>query len=286
MARSRADAECCCATGLYIDQLASYFPQPCFGRAGGNAAGSGWADGGRKLFSDVAQALGPNTAVFSESNAEAYIGDLHGNMALYGWERCGFVPAFQAVYQGWTVNAGILEWPVPNKSDPTLRTWATNKPNQSESTDLPSWMAYSALSLVYGHVPGAMMTDDLLFVLENSAGALALWRDMMRVRIEARAFLVFGQMLRPPTATAPLTHVPMCGNKPLAFYPCCPVPEVVASVFKANNGSVALIIANTANVTVNYAARADVGGGKHVSISVAMPPTSARAVLLEAEPAE
>ena len=81
--------------GLYIDQLASYFPQPCFSRAGGDAAGTGWADGGRKLFSDVAQALGPDTAVFSESNAEAYIGDLHGNMALYGWERCGFVPAFQ-----------------------------------------------------------------------------------------------------------------------------------------------------------------------------------------------
>ena len=47
--------------------------------------------------------------MFSESNAEAYIGDLHGNMALYGWERCGSVPAFQAVYSGWTVNAGILE---------------------------------------------------------------------------------------------------------------------------------------------------------------------------------
>ena len=26
-------------------------------------AGSGWADGGRKLFGDVADALGPNTAV-------------------------------------------------------------------------------------------------------------------------------------------------------------------------------------------------------------------------------
>ena len=68
--------------GLYIDQLASYFPQPCFGRVdGAPAAGSAWADGGRKVFSDVATALGPNAAVFSESNAEAYIGDLHGSMA-------------------------------------------------------------------------------------------------------------------------------------------------------------------------------------------------------------
>jgi hypothetical protein len=57
--------------GLYIDQLASYYPQPCFSRAGGDSAGTGWADGGRKLFSDVAEALGPDTAIFSESNAEA-----------------------------------------------------------------------------------------------------------------------------------------------------------------------------------------------------------------------
>jgi hypothetical protein len=171
--------------GLYIDQLASFFPQPCLSRPGGNAAGSGWADGGRKLFSDVAKALGPDTAVFSESNAEAYIGDLHGNMALYGWQRCGFVPAFQAVYSGFTVNAGVTEWPVPNKSDPTLRTWATNKPSP-----LPSWMAYSALQLVYGHIPGAMMAEDLLFVLENSAGALQLWRDITQLRLQAKEHLL------------------------------------------------------------------------------------------------
>ena len=205
------------------------------------------------------------------------IGDLHGNMALYGWERCGFVPAFQAVYQGWTVNAGLLEWPIPtNKSDPTLKTgWV-------QGTNLASWMAYSALQLVYGHIPGAMMTQDLLFVLENSAEALALWRDMMRVRADARDFLVFGQMLRPPAATVPLQSIRLCGNKPVKAYPCCPVPEVVASVFKAKNGSVALIAANIANVTVAYEAIVDLGGGKHVNVSVSMLPTSARVVLLPA----
>eukprot|EP01046_Picozoa_sp_COSAG06_P090889 COSAG06_NODE_37192_length_438_cov_0.758112_1_plen_122_part_01 len=97
-------------------------------------------------------------------------------------------------------------------------------------------MAYSALQLVYAHIPGAMMTEDLLFVLENSPGALSLWRDMMRLRESARDFLVFGRMLRPPAATVPLKNVPMCGNKPQKDYPCCPVPEVVASVFMAKNG--------------------------------------------------
>jgi hypothetical protein len=143
-------------------------------------------------------------------------------------------------------------------------------------------MAYSALQLIYGHIPGAMKTEDLLFVLENSAGALALWRDMMRVRADARDFLVFGQMLRPPAATVPLKSVQMCGNKPVKAYPCCPVPEVVASVFKAKNGSVALIMANIANVTVAYEASVDIGGGKHANVSVSMLPTSARVVLLAA----
>ena len=30
------------------------------------------------------------------------------------------------------------------------------------------------------------MTEDLLFVLEHSTGALALWRDMMQLRLHAQ----------------------------------------------------------------------------------------------------
>lgn len=286
-------------------QLDSYYPQPCFGRHNGPPAGSGWADGARKLFSDVASALGPEAAVFSESNGEAYIGDLHGNMALYGWEKCGFVsigchssnvgtfvryigvepvhatqvPAFQAVFSGYTVNLGILEWPVPNKSDTTLRTWSTNKPGQDESTNLPSWMAYSALQLVYGHIPGAMMTEDLLFVLENSAGALSLWRDIVQIRAAAREYLVFGKLLRPPQPTVPLATVSMCGNKPLDTFPCCPVETVVANVYQAPNGSVALVVANHGTQQVKYEANTDLGSTSH-SISMTMPAASARVVVL------
>ena len=262
--------------GLYIDQVASYFPQPCFSRLGGDAAGSGWAEGGRRLLAAAAEALGPDTAVFSESNAEAYIGDLHGNMALYGWQTCGFVPAFQAVYGAWTMNAGMLEWPVPNKNDPTLRSWYP----AGTGSGLVSWMAYSALHLVYGHIPGGMQNADLIFVLQHSPEALALWRDIMRVRATARDFLVFGQMLRPPAVSVPIKTVQMCGNKPLKYFPCCPVSVVAASIFKAENGSVVLIAANIANETIDYVASADVGSGRHVSVSVSLPPASARAVLL------
>ena len=183
------------------------------------------------------------------------------------------------MFSGYTVNAGILEWPVPDKSDNTLRTWSTNKPGQNQSTNLPSWMAYSALQLVYGHIPGAMMTEDLLFVLENSAGALSLWRDIVQVRAEARDYLVFGKLLRPPQPTVPLQTVPMCGNKPLDTFPCCPVEAVVANVYQAPNGSIALVVANHGTRKVKYAANADLGSTSN-RISLTMPPTSARIVVL------
>ena len=113
-------------------------------------------------------------------------------------------------------------------------------------------MAYSALQLVYGQIPGAMMTEDLLFVLENSVGALALWRDIVKIRVEAKDYLVFGRLLRPPQPTGPLTTISMCGNKPLNHFPCCPVETVVANVYQAPNGSIALIVANHATETAKY----------------------------------
>jgi hypothetical protein len=195
----------------------------------------------------------------------------------YGFERCGFVPAFQAVYSGYTVNAGVLEWPVPNKSDASLMTWATHKPDQPPGSDLPSWKAYSALQLTFGHIPGAMMTEDLLFVLENSPSSLALWRDMMRVRAVARDYLVFGQLLRPPKPTVPLPTIQMCGNKPLQYYPCCPVAVVVASVFQAPNKTIAMVAANHGMEPVQYEAVVTIGN-RHLNVSFQMPPSSARVV--------
>ena len=55
--------------------------------------------------------VGPGKVIISESNAEAYLGSLHAYLAIYGWRECGAVPAFQAVYGGWSVNVGATGWP-------------------------------------------------------------------------------------------------------------------------------------------------------------------------------
>ena len=78
--------------GLYVDQYASMWAQPCNGQGG-----SHWGDGVRAVFETQRAMMGKDKIVISESNGEAYIGSLHANLALYGWFTCGFVPAFQSI---------------------------------------------------------------------------------------------------------------------------------------------------------------------------------------------
>jgi hypothetical protein len=66
----------------------------CF-RNGSSGGGSRWADGNRALFEASVKAAGPRKVIISESNAEAYMGSLHAYLAIYGFEQCGVVPAFQ-----------------------------------------------------------------------------------------------------------------------------------------------------------------------------------------------
>ena len=116
-------------SGVYIDQISSMYAEPCFNRirrgtvaeGGGGQFGTAWSDGVRAMYEKATSRMGAAThALFSEAQAEPYIGQISGNMALYGWKRCGFVPAFQVVYGGYVSAASTF----PNslvKSDMLLR---------------------------------------------------------------------------------------------------------------------------------------------------------------------
>ena len=58
------------------------------------------------MFAAGKAALGAARAVVSESNAEVYLDSVDGYMSFYGWNLCGAVPAWQAVYGGWSLNIG------------------------------------------------------------------------------------------------------------------------------------------------------------------------------------
>ena len=98
-------------SGVYIDETASAYAQICWHKHG-SGGGAAWANGNRALLRATEQAIGPNRVVISESNAEAYLGSLHAFLAIYGWQNCRMVPAFQAVYSGWSVNVGTEGFPL------------------------------------------------------------------------------------------------------------------------------------------------------------------------------
>ena len=68
-------------SGVYTDQIASYYAEPCYGQ-GRTGGGSRWADGNRATLKAAMKAVGPGKVLISESNAEAYLGDLHAYLAL------------------------------------------------------------------------------------------------------------------------------------------------------------------------------------------------------------
>eukprot|EP01052_Picozoa_sp_SAG31_P051534 SAG31_NODE_12279_length_953_cov_0.881733_1_plen_231_part_01 len=101
-------------SGIYSDAVTGP-PQACSSIVSHMAtntssfvAGSAWVDGVRKMWKELRSKAGPGKMIMSESNAEAYVGALDANLAIYGFRSCGKVPAFQAVYADYTVMVGAL----------------------------------------------------------------------------------------------------------------------------------------------------------------------------------
>lgn len=274
--------------GLYVDQYSSMWAQPCNGRAG-----SHWADGVRRVFETQRQYMGRDKIVISESNAEAYIGSLHANLALYGWFNCGFVPAFQSIYGGMTLNVGLgVAWP-------GFKTVNFSDPNSVQHTDMVSWRSAIAHQLVYGSVLSWQLAPQFLYIMQHSPRHLRFVQDAIALRKSAAEYLVHGRVMRPPVILGPAlptvlwftsTVVPHTYNA----YPPCAVPTVVANSFKAQNGSFALIVVNHGLVDQAYHARVqldedydnyrpDQQPAKHATVLLTIKAMSVMVVPLKAE---
>ena len=163
-------------SGVYLDQTASYYAEPCSNRGGQKegrfGGGSRWADGNRATLEAAARAVGAGNAVVSESNAEAYLGSLHAYMAVYGWKQCGVVPAFQAVYGGWSINIGGAQWP--------------------SGLDYNGVRMYLAQQWTFGHVMG--WAEPATFLSNSSTTWFT--RLLAQLRVEHSQYLVFGRLMR------------------------------------------------------------------------------------------
>ena len=244
-------------SGIYIDQIAAMYAQPCFrngsrehngwsGHNGTAGGGSMWADGYRALLDAATESTGKGRAIFSESNGDAYLGSLHGYMSVYGLRACGFVPAFQAVYSGWTVAIGTFGWP---------------------QDDYQSVRGILAHQFIFGQQMGWTAAETMLGFANSSASNRNFLRVLVQLKMRHGKFLSLGRMLRPPvlvTASGDrLPTVKMCTTDFAAPPACCNCTAVLGSLWRATDGQMALALTNTADVPISFTATVDTSSGVH-----------------------
>lgn len=291
--------------GVYIDQIASYYAEPCrrdqsvtsflqshhsvhsinktvvSTRIGANVnvnanesfrrttvrryashenhqitfgGGAAWASGEAAVLERAIAESG--VMIISESNAEAYLGSLHAYLALYGWRSCGFVPAFQSVYGGWSVNVGMMGW---SFADPV------------------SVRAYLALQFAWGHVLGWFDAEAALSFFQSSMGDLVFARQLLELKQANAAYLTFGRMLRPPTIVSPPSTVTVHTEG----FPNCTIPTVTVACWQSSNGRNVIVLVNHANTSANVTVRVVVDSSWGVAFAPSLSPRlSARAATI------
>ena len=268
-------------SGVYIDQIAAMYAQPCFrnrtqahnawsGHNGTAGGGSMWADGYRALLDAATRSTGKGRAIFSESNGDAYLGSLHGYMAVYGLRACGFVPAFQTVYSGWSVAIGTFGWP---------------------QTDDQSVRGILAHQFIFGQQMGWTAAERILSFANSSSRNREFLRTVVQLKLRYGDFLTLGRMLRPPvfvTASGdPLPMVKLCTTDFAAPETCCNCSAILGSLWLSTNGQLALALTNTADVAISFNASVDTSlaaedgrDNRYLEVARTLAPVSAEVLLL------
>ena len=231
-------------SGVYSDQISCSHAEACYDATNGTNASS-WAAGSQALLASMAAKAGRGRVIISESQDQTMIADLHAFLSIYGWLgelKCTTTLAWQAVFGGWTVNVGDIRYPTV----PKLRDGPTGKLRFNE-TEAAAWRAITAQGFVAGSVMGwfdagggwlnwlGLAVEDVGFV-----------RLLASTRVSAAQFLVHGRLWRSPRWRAPPPTMELhdYGYIEHNASQFCLTPLVLAEVWRADNGSFALVAVN------------------------------------------
>lgn len=102
--------------GVYVDQIGAAHAEPCWDRSHNHTLGGGsfWYKGYDAMLSLIREQVGKDKIILTESNAEPYMAgiDLYLTLVAFGSGNLSpgsgdtIVPAFQAVYGGYTMSMG------------------------------------------------------------------------------------------------------------------------------------------------------------------------------------
>ncbi|HOS92056.1 MAG TPA: DUF6259 domain-containing protein [Armatimonadota bacterium] len=214
--------------GVYIDQIASYYPMRCFDPTHPHAAGTGeyWVPSYRKLVELCQQrgrAAKPDLALTTEDHAEPFLDLFDGCLTCNAaFAASGLIPMFHHVYSGYGILYGRYNTP-PDSDEHAL-----------------TFRQKNAQMLVWGTQIGWLDDTQLGHREEETAYFAAL----AKAYLAARPFCLYGRMLRPMV---------MAGDAPelsAEWHPgqVATMPAVLHSAWESREGELGLIATNTDTV--------------------------------------
>jgi len=226
-------------SGVYIDQVSGLYHELCFDSDHGHPLGGGsyWADGCRNLLrksKSVAGKDGRHTIITSEGNSEIFFDLLDANLT---WSQPSDqeIPLMPLVYSGYTLFFG----------------------SPCDYTKSANYFRYAqGQAFIDGRQNGWM--DLGLFKPEHKE-KMDYFRRCGHYRVAGRKFLTFGRMIRPlePSNDIPNFSEPDFGWGMYEAQRTAAVPGAEARLWQAEDGQLAVIIANYLDRDVAFAIELD-----------------------------
>jgi len=222
--------------GVYIDQVASYYPMRCFDPGHPHPAGSGdaWVPGYRRLVErcqEEGRGAKPGLILTTEDHAEPFLDLFDACLTCNAaYAASGLIPMFHHVYSGYTILYGRYS----TTPDTDANALAFRQKN--------------AQMLVWGTQIG-WLDDGCLGHREEET---AYFGAMARAFVAARPFVLYGQMLRPMHVVESLPELSAEWNGGQV----ATMPAVLHSAWRSPEGELGLVATNIDTVPHTLTLRA------------------------------
>jgi hypothetical protein len=220
--------------GVYLDQVSSARPRLCFDPSHGHPSGGGsaWFDGYRRLMTRLKERH-RDLVFVTENNAEPLLDLMDGHLShLPPMGR--LIPLFQSVYSGYAILFG-------------------RRIQYKDLNDSMDFFAKQGDLFAHGGVPGWV---EGVILERRFRPQLEYLGRLARMRSASLKYLLEGEMLRPLDPLEPVDRIHL---QETVFDVVWDVelPAVRSTVWKARDGSLAVLLVNTVDRPVDFRYRID-----------------------------
>lgn len=226
---------------VYIDQISAAPAKLCYDTGHPHAPGGGdfWVRGYRELLTrtrEMAKAADPDAMLTTEDAAEPFA-DLLDAFLMCNSTRDQLIPFYPAVYSGRSLTFGRYIF-------------------KEDMADISAFATKTGQLFVFGAQLGWLSAEILEPAYERQAVYL---RTLARIRYAATEYLALGELLGFPEITPAPNTLHTCWNMmnpahEFRIEPLIPIslPQVIGSVWRANNGSIGVVLTNMGETACSF----------------------------------